>query len=116
MAFSDSHYPDVLTTFGLTVEAAPDLFAGVPGSEPSAGFEERYAVGARLANTLNNEKARSEWMIAPVRSEFWWRYRGWIGLYSGADFTAAPAAGRTGFCDFLLSRPPSERSPRPRWS
>ncbi len=108
MAFRDFHYPDVLATFGLTYDVTPDLFSGVDESFPSAGFEEQYAVGARLANTLNNGKARSEWMIAPVLGEFWWRYRGRIGLYSGAEFVADPAAGLTGYCDFILSRAPQQ--------
>ncbi len=108
MAFSDFRYPDVLATFGLTYDPVPDLFPGVADSRPSPAFEERYDVGAGLANTLNNEKARSEWMIAPVLGEFWGRYRGRIGLYSGAEFVADPAAGLTGYCDFILSRGPQQ--------
>jgi hypothetical protein len=108
MAFSDFHYPDVLATFGLTYDPVPDLFPGVADSNPSPGFAERYDIGAELANTLNNEKARSEWMIAPVLGEFWGRYRGRIGLYSGAEFVADPAAGLTGYCDFILSRAPQQ--------
>ena len=47
-------------------------------------------------------------MVAPVLGEFWWRYRGQISLFSGADFQADPAAGLTGFCDFLLGRAPQQ--------
>jgi hypothetical protein len=106
MAFSDFHYPDVLATFGLTYDPVPDLFRGVADSPPRPGFGEAFVAGSQLASILNNEKARSEWLIAPVLGEFWWRYRGRIGLYSGFEFAADPAAGLTGYWDFILSRSP----------
>lgn len=106
MAFSDFQYPDVLARFGLTWEAAPDLFAGVPPVPPSPEFTAWFGVGAPLAVTINNEKARSEWLIAPVLGEFWRRYAGRISLFSGTDFAADPAAGLTGYCDFLICASP----------
>ena len=108
MAFSDFHYPELLPTFGLKSEPTTELFAQVPPVAPSGGFEQQLAVTARFASIVNTEKARSEGMILPVLAEFWWRYRATIGLYSGNEFDADPAAGLTGFCDFILSRAPQE--------
>jgi hypothetical protein len=106
MAFSNFQYPDVLDRFGLTWEAAPDLFANVLPVAPSPEFTAWFGVGAPLAVTINNEKARSEWLIAPVLGEFWRRYAGRISLFSGVEFIADPAAGLTGYCDFLICNAP----------
>jgi hypothetical protein len=108
MSFSDFHYPELLNTFGLTAEPALGLFDQIASVAPSSELQNRLAVGAPLASILNTEKARSEGMIAPVLVEFWWRYRGRIGLYSGNPFDADPAAGLSGYCDFLLSRSPQQ--------
>ncbi len=108
MAFRDFQYPDLLATFGLTSEPTADLFGQVPPVQPSPGFQASLAVSARLAALLNTEKARSEGMIAPVLFEFWARYRARIGLYSGNEFNADPAAGLSGYCDFLISPVPQQ--------
>lgn len=108
MAFSDFRYPDVLETFGLTTESAPDLFAGVGGSAASDALRDQLAVGIRLAGVVNTEKARSECLISPILAHFWWRYRGRIGLYSGTEFVADPAAGLNGYVDFIISRSPQQ--------
>jgi len=108
MAFRDFHYPELLVTFGLTSEPAADLFEGVPPVAPPPGFAENLAVSARLAAIVNTEKARSEGMIAPVLTAFWWRYHGRIGVYSGSEFNADQAANLNGFCDFLISRSPQQ--------
>jgi hypothetical protein len=108
MAFRDFRYPDLLTTFGLTAEPVADLFEGVPPVPVPADFTESLAVSARLAAIVNTEKSRSEGMIAPVLTNFWWRYHARIGLYSGSEFDADPAAGLNGYCDFLISRAPQQ--------
>jgi hypothetical protein len=108
MAFRDFRYPEVLATFGLTREPAVGLFDHCPPVAPTPGLRERLAVSAPLAALLNTEKSRSEGMIAPVLFEFWARYRARIGLYSGNEFDADPAAGLNGCCDFILSRSPQE--------
>src|SRR4051812_22794837 len=108
MAFSDFQYPAVLTQLGLTYEATDDLFAGVPSLPPSAATRESLATTSRLASILSTEKARSEWIIAPLLGDFWGRHHGRIGLYSGVDFQADPPAQLTGYCDFLICRGPQQ--------
>jgi hypothetical protein len=108
MAFSDFTYPEVLTAFGLTSEPAFSLFEQVPPVAPSPELQNRLTIGAPLAVLLNTEKARSEGMIFPVLIEFWSRYRGRVGVYSGSIFDADPANGLSGYCDFLISRSPQQ--------
>ncbi len=108
MAFSDFKYRDVLREFDLTWQTAEGLFTGVPEVEPRPAFRDTIGVFWRLATTINTEKARSEWMFAPLLGEFWSRCHAQISLFSGADFDADPAAKLTGYCDFILSRAPQQ--------
>lgn len=108
MAFSDFQYPDVLRQFGLTHATASDLFAEVPAVPLSQGLAMSLPAAVRLASVVSTEKARSEWMIAPLLADFWARYRGQIGVYSGVNFVADVEARLTGFVDFLISRGPQQ--------
>lgn len=113
MAFSDFTYPDVIAQLGLTYDAVDDLFAGVPSLPPLSATRETLATTSRLASILNNEKARSEWIVAPLLGDFWGRHHGRVGLYSGIDFQADPSARLTGFCDFMFCRGPQQVSMTP---
>ncbi len=108
MAFSDFTYPEVLRQFGLTWQTTENLFAPIPGIPATPAFRETMNIVSRLATTVNTEKARSEWMIAPLLGDFWSRYHGQISLFSGTDFDADPAAKLTGYCDFLITRAPQQ--------
>ena len=108
MAFADFKYPGVVQEFGLTWHTTLDMFAGVPAAPMSVALRQALEVGLQLAVTVNTEKARSEWMVAPLLSDFWSRYRGQISLFSGSDFQADPGAKLTGYCDFLIARAPHQ--------
>lgn len=108
MAFGDFRYPEVLQQLGLTFDNTDDLFAGVAPVPAEPLLRRWLPVTVGLATTLNTEKARSEWMVAPVLADFWSRYHGRIGLYSGVTFNADPAAGLNGWCDYLVSRAPQQ--------
>lgn len=108
MAFSDFQYPEVVQQLGLTWHTEPDMLGPVETVAASLALRESLAVNLRLAGSINTEKARSEWLVAPILSEFWWRYRGQISLFSGADFQADPGAKLTGFCDFVIARAPQQ--------
>lgn len=86
MAFCDFKYPEVLQQFELTFDNADDLFPGVPPTPASLLLLQQLRLTAGLASTINTEKARSEWMIAPILADLWARYHGRIGLYSGVTF------------------------------
>lgn len=108
MAFGDFKYPDVMDRFGLTFDNADDLFAGVAPVPANALLRQWLPITVPLATTLNTEKARSEWMVAPLLADFWERYHGRIGLYSGVTFNADIDAGLNGWCDYLISRSPQQ--------
>jgi hypothetical protein len=105
MAFSNFQYPDVLTTFGLW-EDSDDLFAEIPSLEPSEPLRAVLPTNRELASLMNTEKARSEFLVSPVLSDLWGRFRGRLNMHSGLDFPADPDAELTGFVDFIIGRGP----------
>ena len=105
MAFRDFGYPGVELDFGLTHFEA-DLFSHIPAMTISAEFIDRIKTDAPLAVLVNSEKARSEFVVAPILLELRRLLGGTFGLFSGVLFDVDASRGLTGFCDFLLTRSP----------
>ena len=103
MAFSDFTFPQVQQDLGLTVEEA-DLFSPTPAVPLRADFVTTITDGATVALAVNTEKAKSEFIIAPVLLEVRRLCGGAIGLFSGVALDVDPAKGLNGVCDFLLSK------------
>ena len=62
--------------------------------------------GVDLALAVNTEKARSEFIIAPVLMELGGCSADGFGLFSGVEFDVDASRGLNGFCDFILTRSP----------
>ena len=56
----------------------------------------------------STEKAKSEFIIAPVLAELKRLHRPAVGVFSGVELSVDPGAGLTGTCDFLLSLGPEQ--------
>ena len=61
---------------------------------------ERYI---SLALAIDTEKARSEYIVAPILGELKWNYKNKISLFSGNMFNVDEKLGLTGVCDYLIS-------------
>ena len=105
MAFRDFSFPEVQVTLGLTLAEA-ELFSDVPRCELSVQFAEQMRAGVDLALAINTEKARSEFIIAPVLFELRRYLAGRFGLFSGIQFDVDASRGLNGYCDFILTRSP----------
>jgi hypothetical protein len=105
MAFRDFGFPDVQQAFGLTLAEA-DLFGGIPAMELPPTFVEWMRSGIDLALAINTEKARSEFIIAPMLLELKRLLGEGFGLFSGVEFNVDTARGLNGYCDFILTRSP----------
>jgi len=103
MAFRDFKFLDVVVDLGLASSAA-DLFTGVEPLIPRTHLLETLAEGQTLALAIHAEKARSEFMIAPVLLELRRLTGESFGLFSGTTFDVDPARGLNGVCDFILTR------------
>lgn len=104
MAYSDFTYLEVKRRFDLNVSDDEDLFMGVADVEPSDWLRETLAKTLPLAIAVATEKARSEWLIAPILVEMRQRSTSPLSLFSGTEFNADPSEGLTGFCDFIATQ------------
>ena len=94
MPFGNFTLASAVADFGLTVRSQP-LFPHVPPVDIGVGL--RYALDTfgQLAVGINTEKARSEWLIAPLFGELWNRGQGTLFVLSGVDFTVDKDVGCT---------------------
>lgn len=107
MAFQQFTFPQVLTDLGLTLRDA-DLFGSIAEDAVSAELGAAIKEGADLATAISTEKARSEFVIAPVLMELRRRHPGAFRIFSGVELVADSSRGLNGFCDFLLTKSPSQ--------
>src|SRR5947209_4055729 len=98
MAFGDFTFPEVQQALGVSVSEA-DLFPGIPPANLREEFAALLRDGVDLALAINTEKARSEFIIAPVLMELRRSLGGSFGLFSGIQFDVDSARGLNGFCD-----------------
>jgi hypothetical protein len=105
MAFRDFSFPEVHQALGLTLAEA-NLFGVVPAMELPVEFAERMRAGVDLALAINTEKARSEFIIAPILMELRRLLGDAFGLFSGIEFDVDASRGLNGYCDFILTRSP----------
>lgn len=89
--------------FQINVTSVESMFADVPSIPLSQYDAETLEDNVRLAIAINNEKARSEFIIAPLLLQAWRICRDYISLFSGVELKVAPEQGLSGRCDFLLS-------------
>ena len=63
---------------------------------------------APLALSINTEKSRSEWIIAPIVAEVRRHYRSRISIFSGSTFNVDETQGLEGQCDYIVSMNPEQ--------
>ncbi len=106
MAYSDFTLAQVTQQFGLTINDQTNLFATTPDAEASKLLSDTLSYSLPLALAINSEKARSEFIIAPILVELRKKLNNQISLFSGLDFNVDPQQGLNGTFDFLVSRSP----------
>jgi hypothetical protein len=79
MAFQNFSFPQVAQDLGLTLEDS-DLFSQVAAGIVRPEFLAQTLEGANLASAINTEKARSEFVIAPVLLELRRQHAGHLAL------------------------------------
>src|SRR5438445_8264862 len=104
MAFSDFDLKTAVSKFALTEDRDTDLFVGVEPLEPSEFLRVWLEQFAPVALGVNSEKARSEFIIAPILAETKRRASTTLNVLPGVTFEVDKAQGLTGFCDFLIAR------------
>ncbi len=93
----------VIKEFGVKIIGDEDIFTPihpVPPSDVLRTFLERYLP---LGSAIGTEKARSEFIIAPILAELTEITEHRVSLFSGIEFNVDEGKGLTGRCDFILS-------------
>ncbi len=108
MAYSEFTLPELIRQFSLTIDETTALFADVPDATLRPEFKAQLNITVPLALTTSTEKARSEFIIAPVLLEVWLLNNRQIGLLSGVEFTIDEAQGLNGICDYIITRFPEQ--------
>jgi hypothetical protein len=107
MSFSDFSFPKVEQDLGLHLRDA-DLFPAAPEYPVRDSIAEVVRDGAQLALANSTEKAKSEFIVAPVLLELRRLAGGKIALFSGVEWEVDPSRGLAGYCDFILTKGGSE--------
>ncbi|MBD0307270.1 MAG: hypothetical protein ICV80_03770, partial [Microcoleus sp. T1-bin1] len=102
MYYSDFNSFDKLIPLGISEIINVEKLVDFEPLAPSAFLTEALKRFAPLAIAINTEKARSEYLIAPILSEIV-TLNPQASLFSGKNFTADPSLGLNGFVDFLLT-------------
>ncbi len=103
MPYSSFTLDEVEERFSLDFKASPFL----PELEPilpSNWLKETLLMTLPLAKIAGSEKARSEFIIAPILVELIKLTNNEISVFSGEDFTVDKEMGLNGICDFIISQ------------
>ena len=104
MAYSDFTLPRLIKRFGLTLDTNSDLYATVPAVTPDPAFLNRLQRDLEMALQVSTERARSEFIIAPILAETRHIAQNEIALFSGVEFNVDALQDLSGFCDYIITR------------
>ena len=103
MAYSDFNLAKVQKTFNLTFDETRNLFNDIEPIAPSEMLKTLLIDYIPLATSIATEKARSEFLIAPILADLRKLLKNKVSLFSGNEFNVDPTKGLQGFCDYILS-------------
>ena len=106
MAYSDFDLKRAVTELGLSRGTDTNLFAGVTPIEPSDYLRDCLAEFTPPAIAFGTESSRRETIIFPVLAEAERHSPPPVNIASGVTSDVDKARGRTGLCDYLLTRSP----------
>ena len=104
MSYSKFTLKDLSQQFGIEQGFRENLFANLPKRKASDLLTQTLAETVEFALLQNTEKARSEYIIAPVFLELRKQAEAKISIFSGVEFNVDKSLKLTGACDFLVSR------------
>lgn len=108
MAYSKFTLSRIEEDLGLSIEEGADLFSSVAPVPVGEFLTKTLERNLPLALPNGSEKARSEWVVAPILAELRERSGGKVSVFSGIDFTVDKKRGLDGFCDFLVAQSPHQ--------
>ena len=106
MAYADFDLRTVMEKFELTRNEDVALFEKIEPLEPSDVLRGWLDEFAPVALGINTERARREYIIAPIMGEAKRRSHRKINVFPGVTFNVDQARGLTGVCDYLIAQSP----------
>ncbi|WP_392436139.1 hypothetical protein ACF3DV_04485 [Chlorogloeopsis fritschii PCC 9212] len=103
MVYSDFSLAKVKNDFGLTLDESRSLFADTKPVSPSDTLKILLKDYIPLATSISTEKAKSEFLIAPILAEVRRLLNNQVSLFSGNEFNVDSTKGLQGFCDYIIS-------------
>lgn len=104
MAYIDFTVEQVIDRFSLRF-VEQDLFASQESTiQASSWLLETLAKGKKFALTTSSEKAKSEFIIAPILLEVAAHFSSQLAIYSGRNLDSDRDEGLVGECDFILGK------------
>jgi hypothetical protein len=110
MAYNKFTINQIRKQFGIEISESPNLFGTVPAVAPSEILRTLLTSYIPLAEAIGTEKAKSEFIVAPILAELRSLARQQISLFSGLEFNVNEGEGLTGRCDFIISASPLQLS------
>lgn len=108
MAYSDFTLARAKDELGITVTEGLPLFADISPVPASSYLHESIKRSQRFVTLVNTEKARSEYLVAPILGEVLEHCAPQASLFPGVEFNVDKERGLQGFCDFILSQSPEQ--------
>jgi len=105
MSYSEFSLKRVKKEFHLT-EKRLKLFEPEQQIEASDWLKQTLELSLDLALSSSTEKARSEFIVAPILLEMKKINQKSLAIFSGENLEAAPEKGLNGECDFILAKGP----------
>ncbi|HMV84077.1 MAG TPA: hypothetical protein PKA34_13185 [Blastocatellia bacterium] len=102
-SYSEMTVNDLELIYGLSL-GMKDLFSGIKPIPPSERLAEALAEGKPLI--FASEKARSEFIVAPILLFVRSLLNKAVTIYSGFRFDVEPENGLRGVCDFIIGEAP----------
>lgn len=103
MAYNKFTIDSVKKNLGIEIRGHIFLFESIKPVEPSEVLEKFLARYLSLGSAIGTEKARSEFIIAPILAELTELTNHSVSLFSGVEFNIDEEKGLNGRCDFIVS-------------
>jgi hypothetical protein len=108
VAFSDFTIGKVMKQFDLQLDESGDFFASAGSVLVNPPLLEVLREQIPLGLAIGTEKARSEYIVAPILAEVRRQLANTISVFSGIELDVDPTQGLRGVCDFLLCNSPHQ--------
>ncbi len=110
MAYESFSIEDIENQFAISIKDVKNLFSDVKTVQVSNNLQVILEDFVPLGSSIGTEKARSEFIIAPILAEVKKLSQNKVSLFSGTRFDVDKDKGLNGFCDFMFSFSSSQLS------